>query len=275
MHPSLSLESSQARSKQKVLKSFTRAKNFLFTTGVVGQFIFVLYILIFYSWVVLGGAYEKLNGHGVIEGDTMGNLMLGVHVALAAIVMCGGPLQFSQRIRKRYPSFHRWNGRVFYVTALVVVFAGLYMNATRGAHGGIVLALGNGLNALLIGGFSFMAWRTAIQKDFVAHKKWAIRAFLMVSGVWFFRVGYGLWILLTGFTAIGVNESLTGPFDRFLGFGHSLVPLVLVELYFLAKASDRLQVKRLASISMYVLTFLLAAGIVMVSMVFWLPVFTR
>ena len=274
MHPSLSLESSQALSRQKALTSFTRAKNILFTTGIIGQFLFVLYILLFYSWVVLWGKYENLNGHGLIEGDTLGNLMLAIHVALAVIVMGGGPLQFSQRIRKRYPSFHRWNGRVFYVTALVVVFAGLYMNATRGAHGGIVLALGNGLNALLIGGFSFMAWRTAIRKDFVAHKKWAIRAFLMVSGVWYFRVGYGLWILLTGFTAIGVNESLTGPFDRFLGFGHSLVPLALVELYFLAKASNRLPVKRFAARSMWVLTLLLASGIVMVSVIFWLPAFT-
>lgn len=273
MPSSFSLESSPTLSRQKALKSFTRAKRVLFSTGIVGQFIFVLYILIFYSWVLWGGAYEKLNGHGVIEGDTMGNFMLGVHVALAAVVMLGGPLQFSQRIRKRYPSFHRWNGRVFYVIAGVVVFAGLFMNATRGAHGGIVLALGNGLNALLIGGFSFMAWRTAIQKDFTAHKQWAIRAFVMVSGVWFFRVGYGLWILLTGFTAMGVNESLSGPFDRFLAFGHSLVPLALVELYFLAKASNKLQVKRIASISMYVLTVLLAAGIVMVSVVFWFPMF--
>ena len=273
MHPNLPLENPIPAPYQRVQKSFNKAKKVLLTTGIAGQYMFVLYILIFYSWVISTGAYEKLNGHGVIEGDAIGNFMLGTHIVLAAIIMFGGPLQFIPSIRKRYPVFHRWNGRIFFAVALITVFAGLYMNATRGAHGGLVLALGNGLNALLIVGFSFMAWRTALHRDFVSHKKWAVRAFLMVSGVWYFRVGYGLWILLTGFTAVGANANLTGPFDRFLAFGHSLVPLLLIELYFIAKASKQLQVKRIATFSMWMLTVLLIAGFVMVGMVFWLPAF--
>lgn len=267
------LENSLKVPTHKIQQSFEQAKNVLFTTGIVGQYFFVLYIAIFYGWVISNGYYEKLNGHGAIEGDTMGNFALGIHVFLAAIIMFGGPLQFLSSIRKRYPVFHRWNGRIFFSTALITVCAGLYMNATRGAHGGMLLALGNGLNALLIGAFTFMAWRTALQQDFISHKKWALRAFLMVSGVWFFRVGYGLWILLTGFTAIGIHPDLTGPFDRFLGFGHSIVPLVLLELYFLAKASKQVKVKRVATVSMWILTLLLAAGIVMVGVVFWVPAF--
>ena len=120
--------------------------------------------------------------------------------------------------------------------------------------------------------FSVLAWRTAMQRNFRAHRKWAIRAFLMVSGVWFFRVGYGLWILLTGFTAPGTSPDLNGPFDIFLSFGHSLVPLLIIELYFYARSHADLHMKKVAVASVSVLALLLAAGVIMVTMIFWMPV---
>ena len=255
-------------------KAFEKATRILFITGITGQFIFVAYIVLIYGGIALSGDYERINKilpHGIIAGDTMGNFALAIHLLLAAVITFGGPLQFIKGIRQRFPRFHRWNGRIYYVTAFIIASTGLIMNATRGAHGGMVMALGNALNAMLIMTFSVMAWRTALQKNFKAHKKWAIRAFLMVSGVWFFRIGYGLWILLTGFTAPGVNADLNGPFDIFLGYGHSLVPLLIIETYFRVKNIDRPDIKKIATYSLYLLSLLLAAGIIMVGVVFWLP----
>lgn len=248
----------------------------LFVIAVIGQWIFVYYIVVFYGGILISGEYEKVNealGHGVIDGDRIGNLMLGVHLALAAVITFGGPLQFSGWVRKHFPVFHRWNGRVFYLTAFIVTFAGLYMIYTRGAHGGVTGLLGNTLNAILIIWFSTLAWQTARKRDFVAHKKWAIRAFLMVSGVWFFRLGYGIWILITGFTVPGTNNDLTGPFDIFLSFAHSLVPLLLLEAYFYAKRHKNLRIKRFAIAALIGLSVLMVGGIVMLILVFWAPAF--
>ena len=260
----------------KINKAFKMATNTLFGIGVIGQLLFVYYIIVFYGTNALNGSYEIINervGHGIIDGDPMGNLAFGIHVFLAALITLGGPIQFIAWIRMNYPTFHRWNGRIYYVLAFLISAAGLYMNFSRGAHGGTPGAFGNGLNAVLIMTFSVMAWRTAMQKDFKAHKKWAIRAFLMVSGVWFFRMGYGIWILLTGFTAIGTSADLTGPFDRFLSFGHSLVPLLIIETYFWVKTQESLKVKRLAIAGLGLLSILLIAGIGMVMMIFWAPAF--
>lgn len=260
----------------KVAKRLHRASRSLFAIAIVGQMLFFYYILVFYGGIAISGNYQKINEqlpHGMIEGDQMGNLALGIHLFLAALITFGGPLQFWQQLRLRFPAFHRWNGRIYYVLAIVLAFSGLYMNSTRGAHGGMIMAAGNTLNAGLILGFSVMAWRTAMQRQFVAHKRWALRAFLMVSGVWFFRIGYGLWILLTGFTAVGANADLTGPFDRFLSLGHALVPLLILELYFLAKARPSLSLKKWTANFLVVLCFLLAGGIAMAAMVFWGPVF--
>lgn len=265
LHPVLSLQ--QAR------KHLARSKQLLFVIAVIGQLFFVLHIVTFYGGIAWNGTYEKVNeklGHGVMDGDPIGNVMLAVHIFLAAVIMLGGPLQFIGAFRQKFPVFHRWNGRIYYLTAFIISIVGLYMNAMRGAHGGLMGALGNGLNASFIFLFSILAWRTAVRRDFVAHRKWAIRAFVAVTGVWFFRIGYGLWILLTGFTAIGAKADLTGPFDIFLLFAHSLVPLALVELYFWAKASSVVLFKQRVAYFFYFLSFLLVGGVAMAALIFWL-----
>ena len=265
-------EQQKTYATQKINQRLDRAKQILFSVGVGGQWLFVSYIVGFYFVLAINGQYEKVNevlGHGVIEGDLIGNLMLGIHIFLAGIIIFGGPLQFFTSIRQKYPIFHRWNGRIYFTTAIIAALAGLYMNSTRGAHGGIPMYLGNALNAVLIFGFSFKAWQSAMKRDFVSHKRWAIRAYLMVCGVWFFRIGYGLWVLLTGFTAIGASPDLTGPFDRFLAFGHSLVPLLILELYFFTKSHPDPRVRQRMAVFLYTLIPFLVAGIVMVAVVFW------
>jgi len=112
--------------------------------------------------------------------------------------------------------------------------------------------------------------KTAMNKDFLAHRRWAISLFLMVNGVWFFRIGFGLWIFLNGGTAPGSTEDFTGPFDVFLAFGHSLVPLFFGELYFLAQR----QSNAIWRFSMAGLLIILAIGtglgIFMAANIFWL-----
>jgi len=274
MIPDLQIEKPVELNQRVNVSAFKRSTKALFGIAVLGQWLFVYYIIAFYGAIAWSGDYEKINDqlpHGIIEGDTVGNIMLGIHLFLAAIITFGGPLQFFTPIRKRFPVFHRWNGRIYYVTAFIISTAGLYMVFTRGAHGGIPALMGNVLNASLIMVFSVMAWRTAIQRNFSAHKKWALRAFLMVSGVWFFRIGYGLWLLLTGFSAPGMNSHMTGPYDVFLIFGHSLVPLMIIEYYFYVKASTNPKTVKIATILFSILSVLLISGISMVAIVFWFP----
>lgn len=259
---------------QTTNRSLHRVTRLLFAIAVIGQGLFVYYIVAFYGGTVVSGQYERINEqlpHGIIEGDTFGNLMLAIHLFLAAYITFGGPLQFIPAIRNGFPKFHRWNGRVYFTTAFIIASAGMAMNLSRGAHGGLPGMLGNSLNAVLIMLFSALAWRTAMQQQFKIHKKMALRAFLMVSGVWFFRIGYGLWLLLTGFTMPGANADLSGPFDIFLMFAHSLLPLLLLEFYFYAKAHPAPRVKKIATGVFALLCLLLAGGIAMAAMIFWLP----
>jgi hypothetical protein len=76
-----------------------------------------------------------------------------------------------------------------------------------------------------------MAWRLAMQGRFAEHRRWAIRAFLLVSAVWMLRLGLMAWVLANQGPR-GNSEKFDGPADIALVFGCYLLPLAVAELYF-------------------------------------------
>ncbi len=52
-------------------------------------------------------------------GTTSANAALVVHLAMAALVTFGGPLQLIPQIRAHFPAFHRWTGRAYIAVASV------------------------------------------------------------------------------------------------------------------------------------------------------------
>ncbi len=65
----------------------------------------------------------------------MGNLAVVMHVASAVIIMLAGAVQLVPQVRNRFPVFHRWNGRIYMLTAVTLSMAGLYMTWIRGSVG--------------------------------------------------------------------------------------------------------------------------------------------
>ena len=82
-----------------------------------------------------GEAWNDVLTPGYVPGDTAGNLVLASHLLFAVAVTVGGLLQLLPRVRQRWPRFHRWNGRVFIVSALVAAIGGLVMVWTRKTGG--------------------------------------------------------------------------------------------------------------------------------------------
>jgi hypothetical protein len=204
-----------------------------FVTALGGQWLFVYYIAAFYGSSTLSGDFESWRRNkglidGYVAGDAIGNLFFAAHVLIAAILTYGGTLQLIPQVRAHAVAFHRWNGRVFLLAAVVAASAGLYLEWVRrtGSHGrgtGVIEALGVTLDALLILLFAGLAWRAVIAGHLAAHRHWATRLFLVVNGVWFMRVGIAAWTLLT---PLGAQ-----PFFRFWSFGAYLVPLAVYEVY--------------------------------------------
>jgi uncharacterized membrane protein len=125
-----------------------------------------------------------------------------VHVLAAALYAFLGAFQFSARLRRRWPGWHRKSGRILVGAGLLVAGSGLWMTLFyAGAPGGdllwgIRLVVGSAMAAFIVLGF------TAIRRrDIPAHRAWMVRAYAL-------GVGAGTQVLTQG-----IGEALLGTGD--------------------------------------------------------------
>lgn len=250
----------RARSGASLLR---RSGVIWFGVAAIGQAAFIWMILAHFGRRTLTGDFAGWNDKPLIKGyapgDDAGNVMFAVHVLLAAVVTLSGLMQLIPALRRRAPALHRWNGRVFLVVAVVMAVGGLWLTWGRETYLSLISAVAVSVDGALILIFAALAWRTAVQRDFEAHRRWAMRAFLAVNGVWFLRVGLMAWALSTG--GLGMNKTLSGPADIVLQFGAYLIPLALFEAYWRAGRSPRPGVQRLTVAAMALAAAVTALGV--------------
>ena len=245
-----------------------------FVVAVLGQMMFVGYVIGVFGRPAVRGdfaAWNKVLPHGFVAGDTAGNLVVLLHLLFAVVITVGGALQLTPAVRRRASAFHRWNGRVYLLSALVMSVGGLIMVWTRGTVGDLSQHVSISINALLILVCAGMALRFALARRFDVHRRWALRLFLVVSGVWFFRIGLMFWVVVNR-GPVGFDPgTFTGPFLTALAFGQYLVPLAVLELYFRAQRSRASGPRIAMAAGLAVLTLMTAAGVAAASMLMWLP----
>lgn len=251
------------------------ATRFWFGVMLIGQLIFAFTVASFYGLAALRGntaqAWSKSITHGYVPGDTMGNLAVATHIFSAVIVILAGGLQIIPQVRNRFPIFHRWNGRVYAVSAFAISLAGLYMTWVRGSVGDLPQHLGSTLMAVLIMLCAAMAIRYAMARDFKTHRRWALRLYLVVSASLFIRAGIFLSLLLNQ-GPFGFDPStFTGPFLTFISFAQYLVPLAVLELYLRVKEQPSAVGRFAMAAGLFVLTAALGIGIFAVSMGVFVP----
>ncbi|MCJ8318233.1 MAG: DUF2306 domain-containing protein [Colwellia sp.] len=246
-----------------------------FLTAVFGQWFFAYYIMIFYGGNAVQGNWEAWSSrmiHGIIEGDIIGNIAVLIHILLAFVISFCGPLQFIPQIRQNYPILHRINGRLYIMTSLVISIAAIYMIWSREAIiGGVIGQIGTSLDGVLVIICAIMTVRFAMARKITIHRRWALRLFIVVSGVWFFRVIRGFWIFVNDGTSPGTNGNLTGPFDLILNFAGYLVPLLILECYFRVRDNGKSTSQYLMASTILLLTGAMGLGIYSAAHIFWLP----
>ena len=245
-----------------------------FTAAFIGQWIFVYYVVAYYIPILrhqgFAGLADTHLPHGYVSGDFWGNFAIAAHLVIAIVVVGGGTLQLIPWIRNNYPAFHRYLGRTYVTFAVLTSVAGLYLVWTRGVLGGPLAHVGISLDALLIIAFSFIAVRYALQRNYRLHRRWALRLFMVVSAVWFFRISLMAWFALTGGIGIDV-ETFTGPFITFLYFAQMFIPLAFLELYLRATDGSNRRIKYVAAWLIFAAAALTAFGTVVATMGMWLP----
>jgi len=250
----------QSLSAQKALNA---SAVFWFVVAFIGQLVFVAAIIDTYYVSAFQGDWAIWNQeltHGYEAGKTASNLASLSHILLAAVITFSGCLQLMPQIRKHFPTFHRWNGRFYLAVAVIMSLSGLFLIWTTGTVGDWTLHVGTSSAGVLILFFAFQAYRYARARDFASHRRWAIRLSLVVSAVWFFRVGLMLWFFVNQGPAGMDPNTFTGPFVTFLAYAQWGLPWLIAELYFKAQKSKTSSHKYILATSLSILTVLMGVG---------------
>lgn len=245
-----------------------------FVVAAVGHAVFLAYVVGFYGAATIRGDFAKWNevmSHGYVPGEAMGNFVVLVHLAFAGLAISCGLLQLVPKLRQLAPRFHRWNGRVYLLAVLVMSVGGLVMIWTRGAAGSLAQDVSININAFLIIGCAVLAYRHARARRLDLHRRWALRLFVVVSGVWFFRIGLMFWLFVNQGPVGFDPATFRGPAILAIAYGQFLIPLAVLELYFRAQDSRRPATKRAMAAGLGVLALATAIGVFAASMILWLP----
>jgi uncharacterized membrane protein len=246
-------------------KSLQVAVRLWFSVVLAGQLFFVAHIVSFYGGSSVAGdmsRWTKILSRGFVPGDSVANGALAVHLAMAALITFAGLLQLIPQIRARFPAFHRWVGRSYMVMAVLASTSALYLNVIRGGTpGGFLQHATIDLDAILILVFAALALRYALARNIAVHRRWAVRLFLAVSGVWFFRAAVFFWILINQ-GPVGFNpETFEGPALTVLGFVAYFLPLGVFEVYWRAQQRGGTASRFAVAGTLVVLTLAMAIGV--------------
>jgi uncharacterized membrane protein len=102
---------------------------------------------------------------------------LRCHVAGGIGALLAGPWQFSERLRTRRLSLHRWLGRFYLIEVALGSIAGLIMSAV--SMEGLPAHLGFGVLAILWFVTGWRAYREIRRGNIDAHRNWMARNFAL------------------------------------------------------------------------------------------------
>lgn len=264
----------QAARSHKKSNWLRRSAQFTLAAILLGQISFIAYIVLFYVRFSMTGQFERLNDKPHLSGfeatDPVGSGIFLLHVFGGGLIIGLGLLQLVSGFRRRPLKLHRWAGRAYAAIAVLSALNGLWLTWMRGSYISIPSALAVSGNAIAILICVRFTVRYARRKQFRAHQEWAFRAFIVVSGVWFFRV------MIMAFNLIG-KGLFSFPSDLMplamdvMNFASYLLPLAIFELYRQAERRKRPALNIAASLTLNISTFLLAIGMFGTIRFMWMP----
>ncbi|MCO7222860.1 DUF2306 domain-containing protein [Pleionea sp. CnH1-48] len=216
-------------------KALTISAQSWLAIALVGQWAFALYIFMIYAVTLANGldVNDFSPAPKLKSSEGFDRFLFFSHVIPAIYLSLFGLFQLVPQIRNRFKSFHRWNGRIFLILGFIGATTGLYLQWTGDRWQSVTASLGITLNGLLILVAVFFTWHYAIKKQINLHKRWAVHAFILVNGVWSFRLYLMGWYMVNQ-GPNGNTRNIDGPMDLFLSYACYLLPMAIAEVYFWA-----------------------------------------
>lgn len=135
--------------------------------------------------------------------------VLVAHVVFASLAMVTAVIQIWPWVRRRYPTVHRFAGRVYVVGAVLPAGAtGLIIGAATPF--GPILAVSNVIAALLWLGFTAAGFCAARKRDFAAHRRWMTRSVVLTFSI----ISNRVWAVVLSVALSPLRDTLFGGDER-------------------------------------------------------------
>lgn len=243
-----------------------------FIVMLVGQWIFAAYVAIYHGYKILASGMGSMGGkhmpNGYIDGDFTGNVILASHLIIPIFVIVAGPLQLIPKVQRDYRRFHKWIGRIYLPLIFILSLGGVYLtwSRPRPSFGSIYQDIAITIEGILIVFFTIQTLRFALQRKIKPHRQWALRLFIVASGVWFLRIGYRTWFFIEDLFGFQVDN-----FFDYWSFASYLIPLAILEFYLQVKKGKNHKSEKRLSILLFAVTLYMMIGIFLATKGMWLP----
>lgn len=134
---------------------------------------FPLYFIL--NWPTYLYADRMMTFSGAPGHFRFNNMMFYLHILTALPPLLIGPWMFHEKFRNNHIKWHRKLGEVYVYCCLLSAMTALPLSLRH--FTGLIPSLGFSSLAIAWYSFTCMAFLKAIQKDFVAHRKWMMRSY--------------------------------------------------------------------------------------------------
>jgi len=111
-----------------------------------------------------------------------------IHWVGGSIVLFCGPLQLIASIRRKFPKFHGWNGKIYLFGCILTSFGGFFYLVLNGTVGGISMDISFAIYGVALLFCAIMAFREGFwTKNIKRHREWALRTFYLGFASAFYR----------------------------------------------------------------------------------------
>ena len=131
--------------------------------------------------------------YGAEYWPTYASILL-THITFGLIALLIGPFQFIATFRKKYPQAHRTMGKIYLVSIALAGSASLYLSIGKIIMAEKDIVFGTGLLGLALAWLltSSMAYWAIRCRNFVQHREWMVRSFVVTCGFTSFRLIFRL-----------------------------------------------------------------------------------
>ena len=160
--------------------------------------------------------------------------LLTVHILFGTLAILAGPFQFFPAIRKKHPRIHRTTGRIYLVSVLMAAIAATILAIADDILVQHRLVFGVGLLGLAAAWFvtSGMAYRAVRIRNFVQHREWMVKSYVVTCGFTTFRI---FAVTIARYFEIDYKQEMS----NIMAWACWSIPLLITEAWLQAKKLKR------------------------------------